>query len=32
MRLMIDNKLCVTCFIMAMIAVVLDEIQVAYKS
>jgi len=32
MRLMIDNKLCVMCFIMVMIAVVLDEIQVAYKS
>lgn len=32
MRLMIDNKLCVTCFIMAMIPVVLDGIQVAYKS
>ncbi len=29
MRLMIDHKLCVTCFIMTMIAVVLDEIQVA---
>lgn len=28
---MIDNKLCVMCFIMVMIAVVLDEIQVAYK-
>ena len=32
MRLMIDNKSCVMWFIMAMIAVVLDEIQVAYKS
>lgn len=32
MRLMINNKLCVMCFIMVMIAVVLDEIQVAYKS
>ena len=32
MRLMIDNKSCVMCFIMVMIAVVLDEIQFAYKS
>ena len=32
MRLMINNKSCVMCFIMVMIAVVLDEIQVAYKS
>ena len=32
MRLMIDNKLCVMCFIVAMITVVLDEIQFAYKS
>ena len=31
MRLMIDHKLCVTCFIMAMIPVVLDEILFAYK-
>ena len=31
MRLIIENKRCTTCFIMIMIAVVLDEIQVAYK-
>ena len=31
-RLIIENKLCFTYFIMVMIAVVLDEIQVAYKS
>ena len=32
MHLMIDNKSCVMCFIMVMIAVVLYGIQFAYKS